>query len=171
MRKFIDPIDIEFNRKNSVYDINTDLRKDFIILELGKVMISGNNRYHKTLIHENNTLPSVIPYRILNYYKPSNYDLEKGYYHHDDKDLVGCTTELGLNIIDDVECIIVRLDNKTISYIKTHLKPDEEFDFTILGKSSTYLGDVLSGGIDIKYLSSIDCIFFNKRKKNEETGI
>lgn len=171
MRVFKELEDIEFNKKNSIYDTTSDLRKDFIILELGKVMISGNNRYHKTLIHESNTLPSVIPYRILNYYKLDNYDLEKGYYHHDEKDLIGCTTELGLDVIDGVECIIIRLDDKAISYIKTHLKPDEEFDFTVLGHATLYPGDILSGGVDTKFLSRIDCIFFNKRKKNEETGI
>ncbi len=169
MREFIDPIDIEFHKKNSIYDNTSDLREDFIVLELGKVM-TNNGRYHRMLIHDNNTLSSVIPYRILNLFKPHKYDISSGY-DPDLSDIIGYTSELGISVIDGVECIIIKLDENAIININSQLEEDEEFDFTILGKGTIYLGNLLSGGIDTEYLSSVDCIFFNKRKKNEETGI
>lgn len=170
MREFVDPIDIEFNKKNSIYDINSDLRKDLIILELDKVMVDYS-RYHRTLIRDDTSLSTVIPYRILKYYKPNGYDLKKGYYTHDNSDLIGYTSELRIDIVDGVSCIVIKLDEKAILNITSQLEDDEEFDFTVLGKAKLYPGDVLTGGIDTKYLTSIDCIFFNRRKKNEETGI
>lgn len=169
MRVFKELEDIEFNKKNSIYDITTDLRKDLIILELGKVMIS-NNRYHKTLIHDNNALPNILPYRIYNSFKPEKYNIKTGY-NPEPYDLIGYTSELNIEVIDNVECIVIKLDETAIININYRLEEDEEFDFTVLGHCNLHPGDILSGGIDTKFLSRIDCIFFNKRKKNEETGI
>jgi hypothetical protein len=164
MRQFKEPEDIEFYKQNSIYDINTDLRRELIILELDKVM-ADYNRYHRTLIHENNSLSTIIPYRILKYYKSNN--LKRGYYSHDDSDLIGYTSELRIDVIDGVTCILIKLDEKAIASIKSQLEDDDEFDFTLLGKCSLHPGDVLSGGIDTRYLTSVDCIFFNIRKKGD----
>lgn len=163
MRQFMEDIDNEFYVKNSIYDINTNLSDDLIVLELDRVMVN-NGRYHRTLVDENISLPSMIPYRIFKEFRPDKYNPRTGY-NPDDSDIIGYTSYLRIVKIHDVDCIVINIGDLAKLRIKNQLSSNEEFDFTIMCNTRLVKGDILSGGVDTKYISSLICIFFNRRLK------
>lgn len=170
MRNFIDPIDIEFNKKNSIYDISTDLRNELILLELDTIMIK-NNTYYKTIIDSNSPVFDKN-YSIVNNYDINNYHIVTGYIAKQ-KDIVGMSNGIKLVNINGKDCIVFKLDIDGVVNINYHLEDDEEFDFTILGTSNRINGDLFSGVAYINKIKTIEYIILNKRKKikYEETNI
>lgn len=168
MREFIDPIDIEFHKQNSIYDITTDLRKEFIILELDKTMVK-NGRYYKSFIDSNSPIFGM-QYGIIKQYDPSNYHPSTGYVPKV-VDFIGITASIRIGDVNGVDCLLISLSDESIVNINHLVKDDEEYDFSILGVGGIIKGDVLTCGIDTNMIRAIEYIVFNKRKKNEETGI
>lgn len=170
MRVFKELEDIEFNKKNSIYDISTDLRNELILLELDTIMIK-NNTYYKTIIDSNSPVFDKN-YSIVNNYDINNYHIVTGYIPKQ-KDIVGMSNGIKLVNIDGKDCIVFKLDIDSIVNINYHLEEDEEFDFTILGTSNRINGDLFSGVAYINKIKTIEYIILNKRKKikYEETNI
>ena len=164
MRVFKELEDIEFNKKNSIYDSTSSLTNEFIILELNLTIIK-NGVYYKSRLNSKSPIFKK-QYPILKKYDSKYYHPSTGYIPRLD-DVIGMTKNIRLGVVDGVECILIKLQDN----IHLQVDDDEEYDFTILGTSNMGKGNLLNGGILDNNIKTIEYIIFNKRKKNEETDI